>query len=154
MISVGAARGFAPGLRATSVPRPSEPFWCSDHYEPSSHERLHQHDFKPTWGHADEQVRVGVLRYDTARGAGLALVDVQYLPEGSDVDGSARLVPAEAYEFAGMVAWAAVTAEKPTLGRVGFFMRAFYKFGRALIAASISANACSPRTASSSKRFT
>lgn len=126
------------------------PVWCSDHYEPTPREALHQHDFAPTWGETDEQIRVGLLRFDSANGVGPALVDIQYLPDGTTLDGSVRLTAADARAMAAMLLHAAEAAERPTRSRMGLIVTWLYSFGRAAITASRSAKAWSPRTATGS----
>lgn len=100
-------------VRTTEGVVPSCPRWCSCHYEPSSGEALHQHDFVPVWGGTEEKVRIGLVRYDANGYAGSARIDIQYLSDGVSLDGSASLMPEEARSFALAILAAIEVTEKP-----------------------------------------
>ncbi|HEY6117066.1 MAG TPA: hypothetical protein VI172_14025 [Candidatus Dormibacteraeota bacterium] len=92
----------------------TEPDWCSEHYEPSPEETFHQQDLPGIWGDGDEQVRLGLVRYDVGGTPGQCRVDVQYFADGCTLDGSAALSPAQARAFALAILEAADAAERPT----------------------------------------
>jgi hypothetical protein len=115
---------------------PADPTWCTGHYELSCGEVLHEHDDNRTWGAGEEKVRVGLVRNDTGGIPGQERIDVQYLADGANLEGSASLDPAAAREFALTILQAVATTKRPTRSRVGLLLRCVYEFGRALIAAA------------------
>lgn len=130
----------------------TEPAWCSDHYEPAVGEALHQHDYRPTWGAGDEQIRVGLTRYDCRASTGQDRIDIQYLADGVTLEGSVSLSAADARAFAFAVLQATTTAERPTRSRMGLLLGCVYEFGKAFAAAVRIERARSLRTASSASR--
>jgi hypothetical protein len=123
---------------AADVPSrfPADPAWCTGHYEPSNGEVLHEHEYHRAWGDGDEKVRVGLIRYDTDGAPGQDRVDVQYLADGANLEGSASLDSAAAREFALTIFQAVAATKRPTRSRVGLLLGCVYEFGRALIAAA------------------
>ena len=113
---------------------PADPIWCTGHYEPSRSEVFHEHDYDHTWGSGDEQVRVGLIRYDAGGRAGQDRIDVQYLADGVNLEGSASLDADAAGQFALTVLQAVAATKRPTRSRVGLLLRCIYEFGKAFIA--------------------
>ena len=136
----------------TATPRGTDPAWCSGHYEPSAREAFHQHTFDRSWGASDEKVRLGLTRFDHNGRAGEARIEVQYLTEVTDVQGSASLTDREAREMTGDVLF--TLAMKTSASRSGpaLVIRCAYEAGRAFVAAVRSARASSPRTDSRRNR--
>ncbi len=130
----------------------ADPIWCSRHYEPTGREAFHQHNFERTWGLHDERIRLGLTRFDSDGRAGETRIEIQYLAEVTDVQGSASLRDSEVNDFVG--ATLSVLAMKKSAGRSGpaLFFRCFYEAAKAFTAAVRYSRTCSPRTASSHSR--
>lgn len=129
-----------------------DPAWCSGHYEPSPREAFHQHSFDPAWGAFDEKVRLGLTRFDCDGQAGEERIEIQYLADITDVQGSVSLHDADAREFVGEMLHA-LAGKKSTSGlALVLFFRCAYEAGRAFAAAVRMSRTPSPRTASSQSR--
>jgi hypothetical protein len=131
---------------------PGEPQWCSGHYEPSTREAFHQHSFEQTWGLFDERIRLGLTRFDSDGRAGAARVEIQYLADFSEVQGSVTLPDCEAGEFAGAFLYAIAMKKSAGISLPALFLRCAYEAGRAFLAAVRISRAASSRTASSHRR--
>jgi len=130
----------------------SDPAWCSGHYEPSPLEAFHQHSFEPSWGDFDERIRLGLVRFDSDGRAGRERIEIQYLTEVTDVQGSVSLDDTGARQFAGSVLHALATKKSAGRSRLALFFVCLYEAGRAFIAAVRHSRTASPRTASSQSR--
>jgi hypothetical protein len=131
---------------------PAEPQWCSGHYEPSAREAFHQHSFGPLWGSFDERLRLGLTRFDSDGRTGDARVEIQYLAEVTEVQGSVSLTDDEASEMLGHIIHALAVKKSPEPGWVGLFFTCAYEAGKAFAAAVRYSRTASPRTASSQSR--
>lgn len=130
----------------------ADPAWCSGHYEPSLQEAFHQHAFNHTWGTYDEKIRLGITRFDSGGHTGEARIEVQYLTEITEVQGSVSLDDVEASVLAGHLI-ATLSTKKSTGGAMPvLFLRCAYEAGKAFVVAFRSLRTASPRTASSQSR--
>jgi hypothetical protein len=132
--------------------RPVDPDWCSGHYEPSPREAFHQHSFERAWGAFDEKIRLGITRFDSDGRAGDERVEVQYLTDITEVQGSVSLTDGEATELVGDVLYVLARKRSASGSRLALLLRCAYEAGKALAAAVRSSRTSAPRTASSHSR--
>lgn len=130
----------------------TDPAWCTRHYEPSDGEAFHQHRFDRTWGLHDEQVRLGLARFDGEGEHSATHVEVQYLADLTDEQGSVSLSDADAADFGGNLIYALAVKNSAGGGRLALFFRCLYAAGKAFAAAVRILRTSSPRTASSQSR--
>jgi hypothetical protein len=130
----------------------SDPRWCSRHYEPSSREAFHQHHFERTWGIHEERIRLGLTRFDCDGRPGDELIEIQYLADITDVQGSVSLRDSDASQLVGDVLGTLAMKKSASRGRLALFARCLYEAGKAFAAAVRYSRTASPRAASSHKR--
>lgn len=129
-----------------------DPRWCTGHYEPSAREAFHQHTFDRTWGDFDEKIRLGLVRFDHDGRPGSERIEIQYLTDVTDLQGSVSLQDDQASNLAGQVICTLALKKSASGGGLALFGRCFYEAGRAFMAALSTARASSRRTASSQRR--
>lgn len=138
--------------KAAPVPTDSEPAWCTSHYEPTTGEAFHQHDFGKAWGSGQDQVRVGLIRFDGLDALGAGQVELSYAPDGVEVAGSVSLDDGAACDLAGNVLLAVAAKKRAGTWWPALVLQCAYESVRAFAAAVRNARAGSPRTASSHSR--
>ncbi len=125
----------------------STAWWCTTHYKPSPSEALHQHDLGKRWGATDE-IRLGLMRFDTADGISTGSVELHYVPDGEDVAGSVTLDSEAASDLTGHLLLTAAANRRAGSSRPALLFQIAYESARAFVAAVRNRRAVSPCAAS------